>query len=173
MRTHGRAAARFWALGLPLVWLAGISAQAAATGPSTYDEFVPLSRYRSLAEAIAAESRVFVPQGVHVIDNPLVISRTEPLHLHGADRARTILVAKNPHKPLFVIDKAPHVQFASLKLEPSLGPPRTIYGGRSNHGSCVHYPRQCCRGHGHSRSDATTSGSHCVDAHSDGRSCAG
>ena len=71
-----------------------------------------------VAKAVAAENHIFVPQGVHVIDNPLVIDRDTPLFIHGADRAGTLLVAKDPKQPLLVVKRAPLVNLAGLPASP-------------------------------------------------------
>lgn len=85
--------------------------------PASYDAFVALEPGASLAKALAAHRHVYLRPGVHRVDNPLVVSRDEPLFLHGADRVHTRLVPRHPEHPLFVLEKAPHVNLAGLRLE--------------------------------------------------------
>jgi hypothetical protein len=49
----------------------------------------------------------------------VVIDRTTSLFIHGADRMATMLVARDPSQPLFVVRSAPLVNFAGVRLYPT------------------------------------------------------
>jgi len=89
----------------------------AADHPADYDKFVSVSPGTSLAGAAAANSELYLPPGRHLVDNPVVIARDEPLFIHGADRMQTMLVPMHPDRPMFVIEKATLVNLTNLQLQ--------------------------------------------------------
>lgn len=96
--------------------------------PTSYDEFVAVDRYRSLAQAIANEKYLYFPPRTgrrdpnYWVDNPIVIDRSAPLFLHGADRAGTRLRARNPKEPLFIVRRASVINVANLRPWPAYDP---------------------------------------------------
>ena len=96
-----------------------LSAAADFPHPDSYDEFVPLSKYGSLNEAIDNEEYIIIPAGKYEVANPIVINRDRPLYILGLARQRTHLVPRDVHKPLFIIEDAPFVKFAYLSLGPT------------------------------------------------------
>ena len=117
---------RLLVMALAPLWLLGCAAQALeAPGPpgplrpSSYDEFVSVAKYDSLAEAIGKERFIWLPPGTYTVNNPLSISRETALLIHGGDRTNTRIVGTDPKRPLFVIEKAPLVGLASVLLRPS------------------------------------------------------
>jgi hypothetical protein len=92
-----------------------------STGPArpvSYDEFVSVREYASLGDAISHERFLWIPPGTWIVDNPIVLSRDEPLYLHGGDRSNTRIVGSDPTRPLFELERAPLVQIAGVQLEP-------------------------------------------------------
>ena len=101
----------------------------AADRPASYAEFdtsIPVSSGRALKAAIEGGTPyIFVRRGTYVLDNPVVIDRGHSLFVHGADRTQTWLVAADPTRPLFVVKRAPLVNFAGLAFEPTRDAPST------------------------------------------------
>src|SRR2546427_2281265 len=104
----------------------------AQTRPATYAEFstsVAPSDGAALKAAITgkAVNYIYLQRGYYVLANPVVIDRTTPLFIHGADRMSTVLVASDPTQPLFVVHSAPLVNFAGVRLQPSRNRLSTLY----------------------------------------------
>ncbi|HVN37875.1 MAG TPA: glycosyl hydrolase family 28-related protein [Myxococcota bacterium] len=123
---HGRPSTA--ALSLALIALAWQGAQA-TDRPPTYDDFMTVTGPAQLAKAIATGKYLYLPPDTYVVDNPIVLSRTEPLYLLGADRIQTRIVARDAKKPLFVIEKAPLLNITNLQLAPSEDP--SLAGARA------------------------------------------
>ena len=97
---------------------------AAQTRPTSYAEFdvsISPGDAAALRAAILGGQRdaIFLQRGTYVLDNPVVIDRTRPLFVHGIDRARVRLVAKDPAQPLFLVRNAPLLNFASVHFFPT------------------------------------------------------
>jgi len=86
--------------------------------PASYDDFVSVRGFATLGEAISRERFLWIPPGTWIVDNPIVLSRDEPLYLHGGDRSNTRIVGSDPTRPLFELVRAPLVQIAGVQLEP-------------------------------------------------------
>ena len=120
--------------GLASAWLAALVLFARAAGaqtPSSYAEFdtsVAPGDARALQAAITGgvSRAIFLQSGRYALENPVVIDRTQPLYLHGADRSGVVLVAKNPSRPLFLVRNAPRLNFAGLDFYPSADAPETL-----------------------------------------------
>jgi hypothetical protein len=110
---------------------APVQAGAAASRPDSYAEFDTSvassdgSALKTIIEA-GATSYIFVRRGAYVLDNPVVIDRGTSLFVHGADRMHTVLIAKNPALPLFVVQRAPLVNFAGLSFIPTRDSPHSL-----------------------------------------------
>jgi hypothetical protein len=94
------------------------------TRPASYAEFdtsIASSDGKALKAAVesGAKAYIFLRRGRYVLDNPVVIDRDTSLFLHGSDRTQSILIAKNPALPLFVVKRAPLVNFAGLSFFPT------------------------------------------------------
>src|SRR5271169_1770386 len=90
------------------------AAAVAYNRPASYGEFdtsVAPGDAAALKTAIQSGPNpyIYVQRGIYILDNPVVINRSTSLYLHGADRMNTILAAKNPSLPLFVVQNAPLV----------------------------------------------------------------
>ena len=90
-----------------------------ASRPASYAEFDTLiapSDGAALKRLVEGGSTkfIFLRRGAYVLDNPVLVDRADSLFLHGADRMATVLVAKNPSAPLFVVQRAPLVNLAGL-----------------------------------------------------------
>jgi hypothetical protein len=102
-----------------------------ATRPASYAEFdtsVGATDAAALKAAIekGQSKYIYVRSGYYYLDNPVVIDRTESLYLHGQDRMYTVLAAKNPSQPLFVVRNAPLLNFAALHFLPTGILPSTV-----------------------------------------------
>jgi Pectate lyase superfamily protein len=111
---------------------AAVSAPATAQSrPASYAEF-DLSVAPGDAAALRAaivegkKPNIYLQRGHYFLDNPVVIDRTQPLFVHGADRAGVILSAKNPTQPLLVVRNAPLLNFAGLSFFPTAGAADTL-----------------------------------------------
>lgn len=82
--------------------------------PASYDAFVDARRYRDVEQTIASNRYVYLKPGVYVLDNPVVINRSQPLFITGAGRMQTILKPRNPARPLFIVERAPLINFAGI-----------------------------------------------------------
>src|SRR4029453_2032774 len=96
----------------------------AQTRPAAYSEFsssVAPNDGAALKQAITGNAikYIYLQRGVYVLSNPVVIDRTTSLFIHGADRMATMLVARDPSQPLFVVRSAPLVNFAGVRLYPT------------------------------------------------------
>jgi hypothetical protein len=117
-----------------LAYLATLGLAVPAQGvarPDSYAEFdasVRPSDGKALKKLIESGERsaIYLLPGVYVLDNPVVVDRATSLFLHGADRMGTVLVASDPSKPLFRIERAPLVNFAGLRLAPTQSDPQAI-----------------------------------------------
>lgn len=87
--------------------------------PGAYSAFKAVTNSKKLGSLIKSENYLYLPPGIYRLDNPIVISRNTPLFIHGANRSATQLVARNPEKPLFVIEKANLISFANVNLHPT------------------------------------------------------
>lgn len=88
----------------------------AAERPTDLKGFICISDAKSLERSIAdGTPKILISQGRYLIDNPIVIDRGGLLFLFGAGRLRTKLVARNPNRPLFVVQQIE--RFAALGLE--------------------------------------------------------
>src|SRR5262245_39231671 len=102
--------------------LASLAVSASAqTRPSSYAEFdtsIAPGDAAALQAMIARGDRnfIYLRSGYYLLKNPVVIDRTTPLFLHGADRENVILAATNPTQPLFLVQNAQHMNFAGLNL---------------------------------------------------------
>jgi hypothetical protein len=99
--------------------------------PASYAEFdtsVQASDAVALKRAIESgqSSAIYVRSGYYQLDNPVVIDRSESLYLHGQDRMYTVLSAKNPSQPLFVVRNAPLLNFANLHFQPTRNSPQVL-----------------------------------------------
>ena len=95
------------------------AASAPPVRPSAYSEFTVVTDPTTLETLIGSEDYLYLPAGTYYLDNPIVISRTTPLFLHGANRDSTQLAAQNPGLPLFEIQQASLVNFTNLHLRPT------------------------------------------------------
>jgi hypothetical protein len=112
-----------------LLALAGSAA--AQTRPASYAEFdVSIAPGDGVALRAAITGgkldNIYLRRGFYALDNPVVIDRTRPLFLHGSDRAHVTLVAKNPTQPLFLVQNAPLVNFASIGFWPTASADTTL-----------------------------------------------
>jgi len=104
-----------------LICMSWLSMGAApAERPAAYSEFVSVKGFASVGEAIRKAKYLYFPPGDHVVNNPIVIDRGRTLYLHGGDRMRTMLRAKHPAKPLFIVKKATLINVAGLRVGPSV-----------------------------------------------------
>jgi hypothetical protein len=122
MRVHANSRLRAWIATAAFALAAGSAG--AQTRPATYSEFntsIGAGNGPALAAAIrgGAIDYIVLQSGDYVLDNPVVINRTTSLYLHGIDRMLTRLVASDPSKPLFVVQNAPLLNIAGLRLQPS------------------------------------------------------
>jgi len=97
------------------------SAQTRPTSYAEFDDSIAPGDAAALRAAITGGQRnyIYLQRGYYVLDNPVVIDRTEPLFIHGVDRLSVILVAKNPTQPLFLVRNAPLLNFAGVHFWPS------------------------------------------------------
>jgi hypothetical protein len=88
--------------------------------PLAYSEFKTLDSAAALEASIAAgvDRFLYLPPGTYRLRNPILISRSIPLVIHGASVKGVVLEAADPTQPLFVIRNATLVQFANLRLRP-------------------------------------------------------
>ena len=96
--------------------------------PASYAEFdtsVEPGDATALKKLITrgSTSAIYLQPGTYQLDNPVEIDRSTPLFVHGADRMNVRLVATYPSDPLFVVKRAPLVNFASVYLQPSRNQP--------------------------------------------------
>jgi hypothetical protein len=89
--------------------------------PTDYGAFHTVEQSSSLAAVISADSYIYLPPGTHVVNNPLVIDRDEPLFIHGAGQRGTRLVAKNRGRPLILVQRVPLLNLSNLQLIPASG----------------------------------------------------
>jgi hypothetical protein len=108
------------------VWLAIGSATTAfaQARPAAYSEFdtsIAPGDGAALQRAIARKTAnyLYLQPGIYELENPVEIDRATPLFVHGADRMTVQLIAMDPSKPLFVVKRAPRLNFASLYFQPS------------------------------------------------------
>jgi hypothetical protein len=89
--------------------------------PVAYSEFTTVTDAETLENVINNESAdyIYLPVGIYVLDNPIVIKRKTPLYIHGANRSSTRLVSQDPTQPLFEIRQGPLVNFTNLNLDPT------------------------------------------------------
>ena len=104
--------------------ITAVGTAAAQTRPTTYAEFntsVQAADAQALRAVITAGSAtaIYLRRGIYEIWNPILIDRSTPLFIHGADRFDTRLVARDPTKPLFQIRRAPLVNFAGVTFQPT------------------------------------------------------
>ncbi len=85
----------------------------------TYDSFVELKKIERLSYVIKNNNHIYLKPGEVFIDNPITIERNEELFIHGGDRIKTIIRAKNPSEPLFIVNKATHINFSGIRLSGS------------------------------------------------------
>lgn len=90
------------------------------TRPSAYSEFTTVSSAAALEASLAAgvDRNLYLSPGSYRLNNPIIISRSIPLVIHGASEFGVVLEAADPTKPLFTIQRATLVQFANLRLRP-------------------------------------------------------
>lgn len=104
----------------------------AQSRPVSYAEFdVSIARGDGAALGAAitggVSKYIYLQSGVYALDNPVVIDRTNSLFIHGIDRVTTILVAKNPQQPLFVLRNAPLLNIAGIRLFPNWHAQATLH----------------------------------------------
>jgi hypothetical protein len=74
-----------------------------------------------------AKNYIYLQRGDYVLDNPIVIDRATPLFIHGIDRMQTRLVAFDTTKPLFVVKNAPLINFAGIRIQPTVRTPSALH----------------------------------------------
>lgn len=99
--------------------------------PASYAEFdtsVAAGSGAQLKAIIEAGqvSYIWLQPGNYTLANPVTISRSTSLFIHGADRVSTRLIAQTPTQPMFVVQAAPLIQLASVSLEPTFSASSTI-----------------------------------------------
>src|SRR5262249_8398156 len=92
--------------------------------PASYSEFytgVAPGDAAALKAAILDPTKpyTYVQTGTYVLDNPVVINRTNSLFIHCADRLSARLIAKDPSQPLFKVVNAPLFNIAGCLLFPA------------------------------------------------------
>jgi len=91
-----------------------------AAGPgqrvSNYNDFVLWKQGRPLKDFITNHSRVIVPEGEYVIDNPVVIDTDKPFYLHGAGKVRTTFKLKDTTRPMFIVKRAPLLNVSNVRV---------------------------------------------------------
>lgn len=87
---------------------------AAVLRPVSYDGFVDAKTYPSVEQAIAHNRYVYLRPGVYVLNNPVIIDRDTPLFIHGGSRMDTVLKPKDPTQPLFIVRRAPLLNFSGV-----------------------------------------------------------
>jgi hypothetical protein len=107
--------------GLALALAAPAGAQPGISDGLSFDTSIRSGDARGLELAIqrGTSELIYLPRGVYVLNNPVVIDRTRPLRLFGADRFATALVARNTRLPLFVVRAAPKFNLTSINLFPT------------------------------------------------------
>ncbi len=86
--------------------------------PANYEGFDVANFTGNTLETLLSQGKtnILLPQGVHVINNPITIDRTTALVLHGAGRMRTRIQGANPSLPLFNISNASFVSIAGIEF---------------------------------------------------------
>ena len=111
--------------------LFGFEPALAQARPSSYADFdISVdagsgSELKSIIEAGQA-SHIWLQPGNYTLANPVTISRSSSLFIHGADRVSTRLIAATPTQPMFVVTAAPLIQLAGVSLEPTFSASSTI-----------------------------------------------
>lgn len=114
---------RAWPLAaiLAAVLLIAVSARVQADFPDDYDNFVLADKDdsdKTLAALLAeGETHILLPQGVHQIDNPIVINSEKPLVIHGAGRMKTRIEGLNTDEPLFIFESVGPVSLAGIEFK--------------------------------------------------------
>jgi pectate lyase-like protein len=96
--------------------------------PATYAEFdtsIDAGDGKALKKQIEAKqvAAIYLRPGRYALANPVKIDRTSPLFLHCADRHQTTLVARDPSRPLFVVENAPLLNVTGCKIFPAADEP--------------------------------------------------
>lgn len=95
----------------------------AQTRPATYAEFdtsIAAGDGAALKAMIDAElvKNIYLRPGAYTIANPVAIDRASSLFVHCADRYKTILIARDPTQPLFVVRNAPLLNITGCRIFP-------------------------------------------------------
>lgn len=85
--------------------------------PKNYDGFELLTPREVVKLSDLRENYFFLDEGEYYIDNPIRVSRNEPILIHGIDRVQTRLIPKDKDKPLFVIENASYISLANIRLQ--------------------------------------------------------
>lgn len=117
-RVHTTASVFLAAVSLVAI-VASTAAALPGPRPTLYSEFTTVVTPANLETLIGTEDYLYLPDAIYELDNPVVISRTTPLFIHGSNRSSTQLVALNPGLPLFEIQSGGVVNFTNVNLRPT------------------------------------------------------
>lgn len=105
-----------------------------APRPTNLDGFVNVNSYNSLGDAIANESKIYLPPGEYLVDGPITVNRTTPLFLFGTGDGDTpqyggggVVIRWNTgtegcegpsalDDPLFVVERVPRFSVWGIKM---------------------------------------------------------